>query len=408
MSIPWTDRASFIPYPRPVVPPTSDIQDAPLVSICVNADWLTYIQGCLKALARPETWNADQSSIDVAVENAMRIAFLVADGCGSADMFRQQDDCLLQRSVDSGVTWDTVFDASACVDALVKSGKYGQFGPSAPVTSAAPLNCRRMVITLYANSRFQWPELIDTDDVITIHDVAGVWSGTFNSFVDTHCGDGGFLDAFAQCGGSADPGHTGDPDDTFNHMRVVMELDGTWYDAYKTALTVPSGILGKVLTFQANDDVLLDNVGYVQMDIEVCKGTRACYFDFSGGSSQGWSIIPIGGLPDMTLQGDGYHASAQSGAMYGLIRLSPSPDIVVSAFEVICVSDVDENNSSQGLTLAVGDTNTGNHSTIIQHIVAGTHTYVFNGPWSTVHELDVYVQVAGPSSFVVKSVTACP
>jgi len=293
MSIPWSERGSFIPYPRPVVPPTSDIQDAPLVSFCLNEDWAAYVLGCLKVLARPETWNADQAAIDSAVEQAMRIAFLLEDGCMTTEQFRQADNCLLERSIDGGVTWDTIFDASSCVDALISSGRYGQFGPVAPVIPVPPGECDTRRITIYANTPYQSPFLLSAGDTIQITVIQGVWSGTLNSFADTHCADGGFLDSFAQCGGSADPGHTGDPMPSENHMRLVMQLNGTWYDAYNASLTVPGGVTRQALTIQANDDILLDNVGYVILDLEICSsGIWTSTFDFTS-SAYGsvWSII---------------------------------------------------------------------------------------------------------------------
>ncbi len=77
----WASGFSFIPFPTPVDFPDSDIEDTPRVSLCFNADWLPWVLGALKVLARSETWDADQETSDVLVEQAMRLQTLVTDGC---------------------------------------------------------------------------------------------------------------------------------------------------------------------------------------------------------------------------------------------------------------------------------------------------------------------------------------
>lgn len=74
---------AFIPFDKSVGPvPAVSIDSAPTVQLCVNEDWLPYIVTCLKALARPETWDG---TYDNSVRAASEFAALVAntqDGCG--------------------------------------------------------------------------------------------------------------------------------------------------------------------------------------------------------------------------------------------------------------------------------------------------------------------------------------
>lgn len=58
--------SSYIPFPRPVPVPTQDVDSAPISRICFNSSWLPYVLGALKSLARPETWDAEESTRELA------------------------------------------------------------------------------------------------------------------------------------------------------------------------------------------------------------------------------------------------------------------------------------------------------------------------------------------------------
>jgi len=53
---PFKASGFWPPYPIPVPVPSSNLVDSPQVKICFNSDWLPYVAGALKVLARPETW----------------------------------------------------------------------------------------------------------------------------------------------------------------------------------------------------------------------------------------------------------------------------------------------------------------------------------------------------------------
>jgi hypothetical protein len=273
-----------LPYLTPSTNPTDTI--CRVLLIPNDPLFIANVTGALEELTFAYNWEEFGAVTVDDAKNAMltmfnSYCFGEVDSCLSSAQFRQHDDCLLQFSQDGGITWETLFDASSCVDALVRSGRYAGLGPQQPVGSETHGACRTMSIVLYANSVFQWPELIATDDVITVNIFEDHgWSGTLNLLSDTHCADGGFLDAFLQCGGAADPGHTGDPLPAANHMRLVMEVDGIWEDAYNVSSTVRGGVSNGVLTVQANDDVLLDNAGWIGVSIEVCKSGWTHVFDF--------------------------------------------------------------------------------------------------------------------------------
>jgi len=284
--------------------PGSSPDTGDLFSVCFNADWLPYVVGALKILTQQETWKGDdQAAIDLAVRRANLLVASVVEGCAVPLEFRQEDDCLLQVSTDGGSTWTTVYDGSVCVGAVLESGRYGQFGPAAPHVKGTRQNCVRKVITLFANGNYNFPILVDAGDTIQIHSSAGYWADSLNLFSDVHCADGAYLDILAQCGGTADPGRTGDPNPDLNHMRLVMEVFGVWYDAYNTVMTVPGGVSNGVITLQANDSLLLDNSGWITVDIEVCK-PGWCYTVDLSGSLPSWLTILYGSHDGSGIEGE--------------------------------------------------------------------------------------------------------
>lgn len=281
-----------LPYLTPQTNPTDFV--CRVLRIPNDPLFIANVTGALEELTFAYNWELFGALTPIEAKDAMLTMFNAycfgdSGDCLSPPQFRQQDNCLLQISTDGGSSWDTVFDASTCVDTLVKSGRYGQFGPDAPNVRPLPTICDTRRITLYANTPYQSPFLLKTGDTVNITVIYGVWSGTLNAFADTHCADGGFLDSFAQCGGSADPGHLGDPLPSADHMRLVMEVGGVWYDAYNASFTVPAATVDATLTLQPNDDVLLDNTGYAILDIEVCTGGSCDTQDLTSGMGI-WNI----------------------------------------------------------------------------------------------------------------------
>jgi len=279
--IPWMERASFIPYPHPVVPPSSDIQDAPLVSLCLNEEWMGYVLGCLKTLARPETWDTDSDGINSAVEQAMRLSFLLEDGCMTTEQFRQQDDCLLQRSVDGGVTWDTLFDASSCIDALIKQGRLGFGGGSILQSPGVHGACSTFLFSFAVNYRWVSGAFVTTGDVISVFNAeGGTWDDVEN-VATLHCQDGQF-GVSGICLGIDDPGLSGDPMPSVNHDRLILQLGSSFFDILSGPVTVPSGFeAGTAAILRVNNADTEFIWGDMFGNIEICVAGWTHHFSGS-------------------------------------------------------------------------------------------------------------------------------
>lgn len=83
MSENLADVASmYIPFPRPVPVPTQDVDSAPISRICFNSSWLPYVLGALKSLARPEVWDAGESTRELA---SIQAQYLLSEGVDCLD-----------------------------------------------------------------------------------------------------------------------------------------------------------------------------------------------------------------------------------------------------------------------------------------------------------------------------------
>ena len=61
---------------NPVVPPSTQVCDAPTVSVCINAAWLPFVCGALSQLAQPTTWQvSSQAELDDVLD---RVADLIS------------------------------------------------------------------------------------------------------------------------------------------------------------------------------------------------------------------------------------------------------------------------------------------------------------------------------------------
>lgn len=82
-----------------------------------------------------------------------------------------------------------------------------------------------------------------------------------------------------------------DPAPSIAHMRLIAEIDGTFYDAYNGSITVPGGVVSADVVFQINDADLSDNSGSYTFDVCVTNNAETTFdhlFDFSTGDG-GWS-----------------------------------------------------------------------------------------------------------------------
>jgi hypothetical protein len=72
-----------IPYPRPVIVPSSGIFDEPKHSICINDEWIPYVVGASKVLLNDETWDETDQSILLDTESQVSDALSSWTDCAT-------------------------------------------------------------------------------------------------------------------------------------------------------------------------------------------------------------------------------------------------------------------------------------------------------------------------------------
>lgn len=112
-------------YIEPATPPPAGPDAGTLVQLpCVNDDWLPLILGALDQLRNPSSWLdslTDPQRYDVlGMADRLRQMVAMAINVPCCDVTMRLHDCVLQFSVDGGVTWVDVTDWAANFAACVQ------------------------------------------------------------------------------------------------------------------------------------------------------------------------------------------------------------------------------------------------------------------------------------------------
>lgn len=187
------------------------------------------------------------------------------------------DSCIIQMwCIDH---WENWYDPRGCVPGLiVQPGDGGTLNPG---------ECNEYDATLLANGKWLLPVQVSAGDTIEISNVSGGWN---DGGVTWHCPNG--LTYLLGACANATPAQPGDPLQSVNHMRLITEINGTFYDGFNTLIAVPSGVTNQNMVFQANDGTLSNNNGSITFHVKVCRGQQNISLSYLAGS--GPSVIVPG------------------------------------------------------------------------------------------------------------------
>lgn len=185
-------------------------------------------------------------------------------GISLEDLMSQQirispdDSCIIQMwCIDHWEDWYNPFSCGLPA---------GQPSGGSPQPQAG--GCQSYSAQFDAKSTWLLPTVVSAGDTIEISAVSG--AGNDGAFLATwRCPTGQTFFAGACVGVGGVQG--GDPAAAVDHMRLVVNIDGTWYDAYNTSITVPGGVSDAQVVFQINDDDLTDNSGSYAFNVNVCN-----------------------------------------------------------------------------------------------------------------------------------------
>lgn len=303
------DIGPGVAFDHPIALPTSLPTDAPHVALCVNHDWVPIVAGCLKVLLDPATFDASDADFQTARRDIWNLLQNWQDGCMSDERFQQIDGCLLQRSVDGGVTWVTIYDGQTCIAKNLENGTIAG-GSVTPQESGTPNVCVDYHPAIDARGAWQLPNNVNAGDTleVTVEVNPQVW--TDDIFLETlYCIDGTFWDPITGCG-AGDPAHSGDPDISANHMELLLAVNGVFYRIMAGKVTIPAGVVNAPAYFLPNDVLPADNLGQITVKVEHCAVGWSHIFDFTV-SDQGWV-----GRPGDSTYAAGVGWEDVSGALY--------------------------------------------------------------------------------------------
>ena len=126
---------------------------------------------------------------------------------------------------------------------------------------------------LAGSNSYLLPVSVNEGDTITISAASGGWSDgdIIGPFGAAWSCPNGSVYALGGCGAANGTVGT-DPLPTVDHMRLIVKIGADYYDAYNTTITVPAGVSGAPVVFQANDDALSNNLGSISFCANVTAG----------------------------------------------------------------------------------------------------------------------------------------
>ncbi len=280
------------PPARWVLPATVDPAGRKCIQVMVPDDpaHIAAFRGAMLSLASAYNWADDpaHTAKDVALVWRAIVDDMTEWGCGTDIQFRAcVEGCGIEYSTDGGENW-TCIDITACIanvaderiaawyDANRQDGTIPGAGAQGSDGAPQPNVCYDYEVQLNGNGIWLLPIAVDEGDTIEIENVNGVWWDG-NEFGFWYCIDGHYFFVNACQNGSRT--EAGDPLNTVNHMALVGQIDGVFFEALAGVYSVPAGVFGGQLFLQANDTDLSDNQGAANFRVHVCK-TTCTYSNF--------------------------------------------------------------------------------------------------------------------------------
>lgn len=283
-------RGYWIPFPKPVPAVVgTEWNSGNLRQICVSDAWLPYILGALGVLCRRETYYGDPDDIEFSVEQANHIIAGWENSCLAQIQFQQTTPCLLEYSLDGGITWQGMYDGQLCINENIADGTLAAgtgANPSEPVPTAA---CQDFYIQVQEQTDFVLPTTVSAGDVISITEVSGAWADGWAGNL-WYCYDGSLF-ILNTCISGSNPAKSGDPLQTAQHQQLIVKVGDTYYDALAGDITVPGGVENALVSLLPNNgSARSGGTGVVKAKVTICNNSTWCYeFDFT--ASNGGFVV---------------------------------------------------------------------------------------------------------------------
>lgn len=281
-----------------------------LLNLASAINWQDDPDHTAKEVAR--VWDEIYQNVERCLVIKTSPEFILENDMGDNIRLDPDNGCIIQ--IRCCGEWVKLIDVSTCVPGATVQPTNGE--------DLEPGQCREWDVSLRGNDRWLLPAAVSEGDTIEITGAQGAWS---DGTPQWNCVNGKIF-ILGACT-TDDASDTGDPLTSANHMTLIANIDGAWYEAYNTTLAVVPGVTDSQMFFQANDGSLQDNSGTTSFHVKLCKflpvatpitityanGSGPTSLDTSGGQTE-W-IFSV--------------ASAVEGGGYS-IRLTFSADIMLT------------------------------------------------------------------------------
>jgi hypothetical protein len=196
-------------------------------------------------------------TIDEILKEKTNVGQIVLEDALSQQIrLKPEDNCIIQLwCIDH---WEDWYNPLTCAAGAIEQPTDGD--------NIEPGECRQWSVSLRANEKWLLPAPVSEGDTIQISGATGAWN---DGSAGWNCISGQVY-ILGACGAD-DAADAGDPLQTVNHMRLVANVDGSWYDAYNQTIAVGAGVTDGKVYLQANDDSLSDNSGSVSFTVRYCR-----------------------------------------------------------------------------------------------------------------------------------------
>lgn len=252
--------------------------------ICVPNErfYIAAFQGLLIELTYSKNWQRDLAHTAAAVSRVWQDALesVLCDDCGETILMEESD---YEMSICEQLRFQNGklqgFCCGEWVDIEGQSGNPPGGGdqPGDGTEQPPEGGCASYHAKMAASNQWYLPTVVSSGDTIEVTNPDG--AGNDGTLSPWHCPSGDTFFAGACIGGTGGPSG-GDPDSAANHMELVVNIDGTWYEPLAGIITVPGGVSNASVYFQVNDATIGDNAGSYTFDVEVCNNQPASWSHF--------------------------------------------------------------------------------------------------------------------------------
>lgn len=228
-------------------------------------------KGALWDLCNWWNWEKDDAHTATLVAQVWRKVFksLRFEDCVTkqTDFIEAEIAMAIHVDCDCNVTVDCCDGTTKQLATTDMINQPGQPGGGSPQPQPGG-GCQSYSLSLTPSTMATAPTTVNAGDTVQVLNIAGSWNDG-SGFTGWYCPDG--LKFFADCVPGSSVLNGGDPLPGSPYMQIVGVLNGTTYFNPFVVYTIPGGVVGGRVEFQANRPALTSAWGDITFDAKICN-----------------------------------------------------------------------------------------------------------------------------------------